>query len=109
MSVAEQFKIFRRAKTIIGPHGAGMLGNLLWVDPFPGSCSNRVQALEFIPGQESTQVQPLYHSMHMRWRNWPVDFHTILFSKDSTQETTKINLRDLDDALDSMWGGGHVV
>ena len=33
MSVEEQFRLFRHAHTVIGPHGAGILGNLLWVDP----------------------------------------------------------------------------
>ena len=105
LSVEEQFRIFRSAKTIIGPHGAGMLANLLWVDPRPMDCHNRVQALEFIPGEESTQVQPLYHSMHMRWRNWPVDFNVLLFTKQSTPKITRINLDDFDDALEGMWGG----
>mmetsp|Transcript_6090 Transcript_6090/g.10620 ORF Transcript_6090/g.10620 Transcript_6090/m.10620 type:complete len:96 (-) Transcript_6090:19-306(-) len=81
-----------------------MLGNLMWVDPRPEECQNRVQALEFIPGDESTQVQPLYHSMHMRWRIWPVDFNVLLYTKESTPKITKINLQDLDDALEGMWG-----
>uniref|UniRef100_A0A7S1D4R6 Glycosyltransferase 61 catalytic domain-containing protein n=1 Tax=Cyclophora tenuis TaxID=216820 RepID=A0A7S1D4R6_CYCTE len=104
MSIAEQFRIFRSAKTIIGPHGAGMLGNLVWVDPFPPTCHDRVQVLEFIPGPESEQVQAVYRSLFIRWRSWPVDFSVLLYSKESTHDKTFINLDNLNDALEGLWG-----
>ena len=105
----EQYALFRSAKTIIGPHGAGILGNLIWVDPVPPTCHDRVQLLEFIPGADSTQVQPMYHSLHMRWRRWPVDFHAILYTRDSTPQVTRIDLGDFDTALHAMWARESAV
>jgi hypothetical protein len=55
-----QFTVFRAANVIIGPHGSGLGGNLVWTNPFASSCKERTQLLEFIPGQESAQVQSLY-------------------------------------------------
>ena len=104
MPIAQQFQVFRSAKTIIGPHGAGMLGNLVWVDPFPETCRDRVQVLEFIPGPESRQVQTMYKSLFIRWRAWPVDFSVLLYTKESTHEKTFINLEYLNDALEGIWG-----
>ena len=55
-----QFVVFRAASVVIGPHGSGLGGNLVWTNPFASSCKERTQLLEFIPGQESAQVQALY-------------------------------------------------
>lgn len=104
LSIEEQHKIFRSAKTIIGPHGAGMLGNMIWADPMPGKCERRVQVLEFIPSPESRVVQPAYQSLFIRWRTWPVEFHTILYSAQSTSDLTFVNIGDFKDALQGMWG-----
>jgi hypothetical protein len=60
MPIDEQFNLFRSAHTIIGPHGSGLGGNFAWTDPFTSSCDERTKLLEFIPGQESAQVQSLY-------------------------------------------------
>jgi len=134
-----QFMVFRAASTIIGPHGSGLGGNLVFTNPFASSCNERTQLLEFIPGQESAQVQSLYVtyvsisrqgsdvmmlSSHPdqqptsltlyfilitfrqfpNYRKWPLDYHSILYTANSTGQTTYINLQDLDDALDAMWG-----
>ena len=104
MSISKQASIFRSASTIIGPHGAGMLGNLIWVNPFPTDCQQRPKTLEFVPGQESEHVQSLYRSMFIRWRHWPVDFGVILYTKESTHDTTYVDLHELELALDAMWG-----
>lgn len=104
MSTKQQFDLFRSARTIIGAHGAGMLGNLAWVDILPGSCQNRVQVLEFIPGPDSAAVQAQYQSLYYRWRHWPVEFNNILYTKESDSDTTFVDLSDLQDALDGMWG-----
>lgn len=105
LSIREQFHIFRAARTIIGPHGAGMLGNIVWTNPLPDSCAQRTQVIEFIPGINSTQVQPLYRSLFIRWRKWPLDFHVLLYQPESTKKQTFIDLDSLDDALDDTWGG----
>lgn len=104
LPIAEQFEIFRSARTIIGPHGAGMLGNILWTNPYPTSCSLRTNIIEFVPGLNSTQVHPLYRSLFIRWRKWPLDFHVLLYKSESTKEETFIDLDSLDDALNDAWG-----
>ena len=60
MDYMTQFMVFRAANVIIGPHGSGLGGNLLWTNPYASSCNDRTQLLEFIPGQDSAQVQSLY-------------------------------------------------
>jgi hypothetical protein len=104
LSIAKQFEIFRSARTIIGPHGAGMLGNIIWTNPLPENCASRTSIIEFIPGERSTQVQPLYRSLFIRWRKWPLDFHVLLYKEESTKEETFIDLNALDEALDDTWG-----
>lgn len=104
LPIAEQFAVFRSARTIIGPHGAGMLGNILWTNPLPETCASRTNIIEFIPGVNSTKVQPLYRSLFIRWRKWPLDFHVLLFTPESTKEETFIDLNMLDEALDDTWG-----
>jgi hypothetical protein len=104
LSYPEQMSIFRRATTIIGPHGSG-LANVIWTDPFPTGCDKRVQMLEFIPGRRSAQVQsPIYNGYYWVMRGMPVDWHQLLYASNSTAETTFIRLDDLEQALDSMWG-----
>jgi len=102
------FNIFRNAKTIIGPHGTGIGGNFAWTNPFPTNCAERTQILEFIPGTESVAVANThpFTSYYNIIRKWPLDYHNIVYSKNSTLNTTYIDLDDLNSALDYMWGGG---
>ena len=129
MSFENQFKLFRSASSIIGPHGSGFGGNFAWTNPFPTNCEEKVKLLEFIPGQDSATVQKLYvsyvspswdislsflafaatHSFvlllqFLMFRKWPFDHHVLLYTKDSNRRKTYIDLQALDDALDSMWG-----
>jgi hypothetical protein len=69
--------VFRAANVIIGPHGSGLGGNLVWTNPFASSCKERTQLLEFIPGQESAQVQSLYVTYVSITTD---DCHMIMFS-----------------------------
>lgn len=39
-------------------------------------------------------------------RKWPLEYHTLLYTSDSTRNATQINLDTFDDALDAMWGSG---
>ena len=103
MSVAKQYEIFRSAQTVIGPHGTGLGGNMGWTDPHPKDCASRVQLLEFIPGADSEQVQSIYTSHYPFWGGLPLDYHTILYTGNSTKYNTYVNLDDLDRALDAMW------
>mmetsp|Transcript_4229 Transcript_4229/g.6525 ORF Transcript_4229/g.6525 Transcript_4229/m.6525 type:complete len:698 (-) Transcript_4229:105-2198(-) len=104
MSVEQQFNIFRDAHTFIGPHGSGLGGNYLWMDPFASSCEERTQLLEFMPGPETPGVHALYAHYYGNIRKWPMDYHSLLYTGKSTYDKTFIDLQDLDDALDDMWG-----
>lgn len=107
MSIADQFALFRRARTIIGPHGSGIGGNFAWTNPFPTNCEERTQLLEFLPGKETPDVHNHPYVTHYNTvRKWPLDYHNILYTAESTSGTTFVNLQDLDDALRFMWGGG---
>lgn len=65
MSIADQFKLFRSARTIIGPHGSGIGGNFAWTNPFPTTCAERTQLLEFIPGKDTPQVHSHPYVTHV--------------------------------------------
>ena len=104
LTIDEQRQVFRRASTIIGPHGSGVGGNLIWTNPYAQTCNERVQLLEFVPDEESGQVQMPFAHYWSQWRKWPIDYHTLLYLPQSTSEATFINLQDLDSALDEMWG-----
>mmetsp|Transcript_22884 Transcript_22884/g.33783 ORF Transcript_22884/g.33783 Transcript_22884/m.33783 type:complete len:444 (+) Transcript_22884:53-1384(+) len=96
---------FRRARTIIGPRGNG--DNFAWTNPYPSNCGERTQMLEFIPGKDAGVNFYPYASQFNTIRKWPLDYHTILFSAAvSDVPSLRINLQDLDDALDYLWGGG---
>mmetsp|Transcript_38241 Transcript_38241/g.114465 ORF Transcript_38241/g.114465 Transcript_38241/m.114465 type:complete len:345 (-) Transcript_38241:50-1084(-) len=99
----EQFDTFRRASAVIGPHGSG-LANVIWTDPFPPGCGDRVKMLEFIPGSDSAHVQKLYNGYYWNMRGMPLEWHQITYTPDSTQEVTRVRLPDLEKALDDMWG-----
>mmetsp|Transcript_16774 Transcript_16774/g.24797 ORF Transcript_16774/g.24797 Transcript_16774/m.24797 type:complete len:442 (-) Transcript_16774:135-1460(-) len=106
MSVFDQFALFRSARTIIGPHGSGIGGNFAWTNPYPTNCADRTQILEFVPGRDTPDLHGLYTTHYSTIRKWPVDFHNILYTAESTTANTFVNLQDLDDALSYMWGGG---
>jgi len=108
MSIENQFKLFRSASTIIGPHGSGLGGNFIWTNPFARSCDDRVQVLEFIPGKESAHVQTLHASYFMQYRKWPLEYHQILYTNESTPMVTDINIDNFNDALDAMWGPNRI-
>jgi len=107
LPVETQFNLFRAARTIIGPHGSGLGGNYAWTNPYPTNCKDRTQLLEFIPGTDSAVVQTFpFTTYYNTIRKWPLDYHNILYTAESSYETTYINLDDLDSSLDYMWGGG---
>jgi len=107
MSLEERYELFRSASVIIGPHGSGIGRNLLWTNPTISSCDDRVQILEFIPGLESSIENPLgkmYSSYFTRYRKWPFEYHTVLYTKTSTAEITDVSFAAVDTALNTMWG-----
>jgi len=109
MSIEDQFRLFRSASTIIGPHGAGIGGNLVWTSPFAQNCDDRVQLLEFRPRLDDDDLalsSPSSRGSYFKnFRKWPFEYHQVLYSENSTPEITDIDIDNLDDALDAMWGG----
>ena len=99
----DQFNLFRRASTIIGPHGSG-LANVVWSNPFPESCQDRVHILEFIAGTEAEQLHgPKFNGYYWVLRGMPIDWHQITYASNSTQQQTFIQLDSLQRALDDIW------
>lgn len=97
LSVKDQFDIFRKAHTIIGPHGTG-LTNILWCDFFN---EKAIKLIEFIPGGVgySAQVQSPFNGYHNVLSGLPIDYHCLLYEKQSTNKETFINIEDLKSAL----------
>ena len=104
MSLQEQFDLFRSAQTIIGPHGTGLGGNLLWIDPSPKNCEDRTQLLEFVPGPDSGHVHHVGASHYPFYRGLPINYHVTLYESRSTHERTFVDLDMVDEFLDSVWG-----
>lgn len=103
LPLVNQFALVRGSSTWIGPHGGALGGNFAWMDPFPKTCEDRPKILEFIPGS-STGKLPLYASTFGNIRKWPLDYHTLLYTQNTTDEFAYIDLEQFDDALDKMWG-----
>eukprot|EP00543_Licmophora_paradoxa_P001773 CAMPEP_0202450846 /NCGR_PEP_ID=MMETSP1360-20130828/9394_1 /ASSEMBLY_ACC=CAM_ASM_000848 /TAXON_ID=515479 /ORGANISM="Licmophora paradoxa, Strain CCMP2313" /LENGTH=140 /DNA_ID=CAMNT_0049069255 /DNA_START=52 /DNA_END=471 /DNA_ORIENTATION=+ len=98
MTSYEQFLLFKDATTIIGPHGSGISGNLLWTNPKPRDCDDRVKVLEFIGGRDTISeaspddVNATVHSHWLWMRGWPLDYHHIMYAPNSTREELIIDL-----------------
>ena len=108
LPLSDQFDIFRRASTMIGPHGSGF-ANTIWTYPFPQGCDERVQMLEFISGTDSEQVQtPVFNGYYWVMRGMPIDWHQIVYASNSTRFTTYIRLDVLQNTIDEMWGSSTV-
>lgn len=103
MSLRKQFELFRSARTIIGPHGTGLGGNLVWTNPSPRSCFDRVELLEFIPGKDSSHVHGLYASHYPFYRGMPINYHVALYLNESTKFRTLVDLDMVDEFLDNVW------
>jgi len=105
LSVEDQFFLFRSATTAIGPHGTGLV-NAIWMNPFPETCSQRPQMLEFTPGPWSDVHGGLFNGHYTTLgRGFPVlDYNMITYTAESTRDVVYINLDDLALALDRMWG-----
>lgn len=108
LSMEEQFRIFRRASTIIGPHGSG-ISNMFWTNPNPKGCEARTKVLEFVPGPDTAFVHAIYHGYYDMFKTLPLDYHQIFYQLPSTHETTFINITTLEKALDVMWGGNETI
>ena len=103
MPIEQQYATFRSASSVIGPHGSG-LANLLWTEPFPQSCSERVKVVEFIPGRDSAVVQQEFRGyLDVMW-GLPIEWHAVTYASNSTMATTYLRLQDLESALDAVWG-----
>ena len=108
LSPAEQFQLFRRASTIIGPHGTG-ISNMVWTNPNPQGCEARTQLLEFVPGPDVADVQGIYAGYYRSFRGLPIDYHELFYQLPSTNSKTFISLTELENALDVMWSGKQII
>jgi hypothetical protein len=104
----EQFQIFRHATAVIGPHGSGLSGNLLWTNPMPRDCSDRLHVVEFIGDAETSRgTSPMGNGEYIsHWefvRGWPFDYHHILYEPESTQIELVINMSNFESVLDAIW------
>jgi len=110
MTAREQFLIFKDATTIIGPHGSGLSGNLLWTNPMPRDCDDRVHVLEFINDFDTShEASPTTVGLENHWVwmvGWPLDYHHMFYEKESKRNALVIDLDTFSEALDSMWGSG---
>lgn len=96
LSIRTQIEIFKNAHTVIGPHGSGLV-NFVWSD------LDKVKILEFIPSVECASVQRPFNGYHNVFHGLGLDYNHILYTDDSAVHETKIQLKDLDGALSSMW------
>ena len=99
MSIENQAALFGRAHTVIGPHGTGLGGNLLW-------CPCDTTLVEFVPGPASAGVvHHLYASHYWHFHNLVATHHhhLLLYTPQSTHETTYIDLAQLDRTLNTVW------
>ena len=96
LPIRTQIEIFKNAHTVIGPHGSGLV-NFVWSD------LDIVKILEFVPSVECGSVQRPFNGYHNVFHGLDLDYNHILYTDDSTIHETKIQLKDLDDALSSIW------
>ena len=98
----EQFNIFRNAHTIIGPHGTG-LANMMWSD-----FNKPVKVLEFIPGPHgySSQVQAPFNDYWHILSGLPIEWHSVIYERESTHLETYLNIDHVTTALDKIWSSG---
>ena len=96
LPIRTQIEIFKNAHTVIGSHGSGLV-NFVWSD------LNKVKILEFVPSVECGSVQRPFNGYHNVFHGLDLDYNHILYTDDSTIHETKIQLKDLDDALSSIW------
>ena len=103
MTPSEQFELFRTASTVIGSHGTG-LSNVLWMDL---QSDERPKVVEFTAGPQNINDHNLNKFQFRNYiRNFwgmPYDYHHILFSENSTDSNTFINLETMSDVLDELW------
>ena len=96
MSFSRQCKLFSSAKLVIGSHGSGM------VNVFYMQRHNNPKVIEFVPGKRSLiqGTHPYGKTYYNLWSGLPwIEYCHIPFTKDSTKEITKINIKDLENAM----------
>lgn len=111
VSYRDQFDLFQRAHTIIGPHGSAMV-NMLFTQA-SAHCSDPVKVLEFVPGMRSETFRLQSNNQQFRgyytqlgYIPW-VEYHEILWSDASTYAQTRILVEDLYAALRAMWSSSR--
>lgn len=110
MTAAQQLRLFRSARILIGPHGSG-LANVLWMRPAGGAesgCPNPTRSvLEFVCGQGSKRVQadcPYTRSFYYLLGSAPwVSWSSLLYSSQSLSSSLKVDLGDIRTTIDGMF------
>ena len=107
MSFLEQMSLFSSATTVIGTHGGGLANILLMAPAENRNCMERPKVLEFVtnPGTPKVQRADIIASYYTLYATCPwVELHQILFTEESTEDLTFINMNAFDDALKSLFG-----
>jgi hypothetical protein len=115
MTAAQQMRLFRSARFVIGPHGSG-LANVLWMRPAGGTeggCPAPTRSvLEFVCGQSSRRVQqdcPYTRSFYYVLGSAPwVSWNSLLYSPQSLSSSLKVDLGELRTSLDSIFRNAPV-
>jgi len=108
LSVEQQFLAFRRASAIIGPHGTG-ISSMVWTNPNPKGCEARTKVLEFMCTSETENIHSAFQGYYRSFRSLPLDYHELFYQPPSTIDNMFINISDLEDALEAMWGGKQII
>jgi len=99
MTYEEQFRLFRRAKVVIGPHGSG-LANILWIAPLSSpliGCSNARAVLEIIGDDVTTEIGGITGSWSRSYFNnmgtvpW-VNYYQLFLAHNSTEKALFVDL-----------------
>lgn len=96
LPIRTQIEIFKNAHSVIGPHGSGLV-NFVWAD------LDKVKILEFVPSVECGRVQRPFNGYHNVFHGLDLNYNHILYTDDSTIHETKIDLNDLESALNTIW------
>ena len=106
ISIQDQIDLFQSASVVIGPHGGG-LANLLFTLPIGNTCQSRPKVLEFVTSRATKVLQNGLpsNSYYYLFKTIPwIEYHSILYTSESTLETTFVNEKSYHDALLSIFG-----
>ena len=98
----ERFYLFRSATTLIGSHGTVMT-SMLWMDL---TAERRPQVVEFTAGPSSVDDglrRVAFENYSRNYWGLPFDYHVLLFTPESNDVATFVDLDILSGVLDELW------